>query len=296
MARGYNIGRAIGYMMLSVALIPCLNASAKYLGQSYPTIEIVWARYAGHFAYMLMMFLPRRGLRLFATANLRTHILRSALLTLATGIYFTALDYTDLPTAAVISFVSPFIVTALAGVMLGEQIGASRWTAVGVGFLGPLVILRPGLGAVQLASMLVLISATCNALYQLLTRRLAATESTETSNTYMAVVGFALTSLAVPFFFVWPQSLLDVLLFVSLGAFGGLGHYFLVRALEWAPAAVIAPFNYGQLIATVALGYAVFGEFPDIWTWLGGAIIIGSGLYMVHGERSRSAREEEAKR
>ncbi len=283
--RGYHIGRAIFYMALAMALLPCLNAAAKYLGRNYSIVEIVWARYAGHFAYMVVFFLPQRGLRLFATAQLGTQILRSALLLTATSVYFSALHYTELPTAAAISFVSPFIVIALAGIMLGEPIGPRRWAAVGVGFLGALLILRPGLGAVHFASFLLLISATANALYQILTRGLAARDTAETSNTYIAVVGFVLSSVAVPFFWKTPESLFDLLLFASLGLFGGFGHYFIVKALEWGPAAVIAPLNYGQLLGTVVLAYAAFGEFPDGWTWGGAAIIIASGLYIFRGER-----------
>jgi drug/metabolite transporter (DMT)-like permease len=286
-ARGHNIGRAILFMGLAMALIPCLNAAAKYLGHSYATVEIVWARYAGHFAYMVVVFFPRRGFRLFYTAQLGTQVLRSALLLIATGVYFTALHYTELPTAAVISFVSPFITIALAGVMLGEHVGRQRWAAVGVGFLGALFILRPGAGVVHLASLLVLISAACNALYQVLTRGLAARDSAETSNTYIAVVGFVLSSVAVPFFWETPRQPLDLLLFVSLGIFGGFGHYFIVKALEWGPAAVIAPLNYGQLVGTVIIGYLVFAEFPNLSTWIGAAVIVGSGLYIFYGERRR---------
>lgn len=285
MTRGHNIGRAVLYMALAMTLIPCLNASAKYLGHSYSTVEIVWARYAGHFAYMVVAFFPRRGLQLFHTAHIWIQVVRSALLVTATGVYFTALHYTDLPTASVISFVSPFIITALSGVMLGERVGPRRWSAVGVGFVGALVILRPGSGVVQIASFLVLISAACNALYQILTRSLAARDSAETSNTYIAVVGFLLTSAAVPFFWEPPRSMLDILLFIGLGIFGGFGHYFIVKALEWGPATVIAPLNYGQLIGTVILGYFVFAEFPDLWTWIGAAVIIASGLYIFYRER-----------
>jgi drug/metabolite transporter (DMT)-like permease len=287
-ARGHNIGRAVGYMMVAMALLPCLNAAAKELGHGYPTLEIVWARYAGHFAYMVAVFLPQRGFRLFYTERLSTQVLRSALLLSATGVYFTALHYTELPTAAVISFVSPFITTALAGIMLGEKVGAHRWGAAAVGFLGALFILRPGSGVVHLASFLVLISATCNALYQILTRRLAARDPAETSNTYIAVVGFALSSVFLPFVWETPRAPLDLLLLASLGIFGGFGHYFIVKALEWGPAAVIAPLNYGQLIGTVIIGYVAFGEFPDAATWFGAAIIVGSGLYIFYRERRRA--------
>jgi drug/metabolite transporter (DMT)-like permease len=284
-ARGHNIGRAVLYMALAMALLPCLNASAKYLGHNYATVEIVWARYAGHFAYMVVAFFPRRGLALFRTSQPWIQVLRSTLLLSATAIYFTALHYTDLPTAAIISFVSPFIMVALAALALGETVGPRRWSAVGVGFVGALLILRPGFGAVPPASFLVLISAGCNALYQVLTRSLAARDPAETSNTYIAVVGFVLTSLAMPFVWQPPRSLFDLLLFIGLGFFGGFGHYFIVKALEWGPAAVIAPLNYGQLIGTVILGYVFFAEFPDLWTWIGATVIIGSGLYIFYRER-----------
>jgi drug/metabolite transporter (DMT)-like permease len=284
-ARGHNIGRAIAYMALAMALIPFLNAAAKYLGHSYSTVEIVWGRYAGHFAYMVIVFFPRHGLRLFHTERPATQVLRSSLMLTATGVYFTALHYTELPTAAAISFVSPFITTALAGIMLGEAIGPRRWAAVAVGFLGALLILRPGSGVVHFASFLVLISAACSALYQILTRSLAARDSAEASNTYIAVVGFVATTLAVPFFWETPRSLFDLMLFVSLGISGGFGHYFIVKALEWGPAAVIAPLNYGQLVGTVIIGYFAFHEWPDLWTWIGAAVIIASGLYIFNRER-----------
>ena len=277
-------------MALAMALIPCLNASAKYLGRSYSTVEIVWARYAGHFAYMIVAFFPRRGPALFYTQRLGIQVLRSALLVSATGVYFTALHYTDLPTAAAISFVSPLMITALSFMMLGEPVGPRRWAAVIVGFIGALIILRPGAGAVHLASFLVLISAACNALYQILTRSLAARDSAETSNTYIAVVGFVLASLAVPFFWQTPRSAVDLLLFVGLGIFGGFGHYFIVKALEWGPAAVIAPFNYAQLLGAVAIGYAAFAEWPDLGTWIGAAVIIGSGLYILYREHTLQRR------
>ncbi len=290
MAREHNIGKAVLYMALAMALLPCLNASAKYLEHGYSTIEIVWARYAGHFAYMVVAFFPRHGLRLFATARLGVQVLRSALLVSATGVYFTALHFTELPTAAIISFVSPFMITALAGVMLGERVGPRRWTAVAIGFLGALFILRPGAGTVHLASFLVLISAACNALYQILTRSLAARDSAETSNTYIAVVGFLLTSIAVPFFWRTPEAALDVMLLISLGIFGGFGHYFIVKALQRGPAAVVAPLNYGQLVGTVVIGYFIFHEFPDLWTWIGAAVIISSGLYIFFREQRLAKR------
>jgi drug/metabolite transporter (DMT)-like permease len=282
-----KLRRAILYMAYAMALIPLLNASAKYLSHGYGTVEITWARYAGHFLYMIIAFAPKRGLRLLVTARPGMQILRSTLLFASTAIYFTALSYIPLPTAAAISFTGPFIVTMLSPAMLGEAVGMGRWINVGLGFIGALVIVRPGLGANHWAIFLVFGSATCSALYQLFTRKLASHDPAETSITYIALAGFVLASLLLPFHWTPPASLRDLMLFVGLGVFGGFGHYFIVRAYELAPAPVVTPFNYGQLIGAAILSYAVFGEFPDLWTWVGAAIIVGSGIVMIYREGRR---------
>jgi drug/metabolite transporter (DMT)-like permease len=284
-----DVKRAVLYMAYAMALIPLLNAAAKFLSRDYAIPEIVWARYAGHFIYMLIAFAPRRGVRLLITASPLMQLLRSTLLFASTAIYFTALSYVALPTAAAISFTGPFIVTMLAPAVLGETVGLRRWVSVILGFIGALVIVRPGIAADtnQWAAFLVLGSATTSALYQLFTRRLAAHDAAETSITYIALAGFLIASAILPFYWKTPASLLDALLFVSLGVFGGFGHYFIVRAYELAAAPVVAPLNYGQLLGTAILSYVVFGEFPDFLTWVGAAIIVGSGIYMIWGERRR---------
>jgi drug/metabolite transporter (DMT)-like permease len=282
-----DVRRAVLYMAYAMALIPLLNASAKYLSRDYSIPEIVWARYAGHFFTMLIAFAPRRGIRLLITARPVMQLARSTLLFASTAIYFTAISYVPLPTAAAIGFTGPFIVTLLAPAMLGETVGLQRWAFVVVGFIGALVIVRPGTDANQWAAFLVFGSATTSALYQLITRKLAAHDAAETSITYIALAGFLLASLLLPFYWKLPTSRLDALLFIGLGVFGGFGHYFIVRAYELAPAAVVTPFNYGQLIGAAILSYAIFGEFPDLWTWVGAAIIVGSGIFMIVGERRR---------
>jgi drug/metabolite transporter (DMT)-like permease len=284
-----DVKRAVLYMAYGMALIPLLNASAKYLSRDYPIPEIVWARYAGHFLYMFIACAPRRGVPLLITARPLMQLLRSTLLFASTAIYSTALSYVPLPTATAISFTGPFIVTLLAPAMLGEAVGLWRWISVAFGFLGALIIVRPGLDASQWAAFLVFGSATTSAPYQLLTRKRAAHDAAETSITYIALAGFVIASAILPFYWMTPASLLDTLLFVGLGVFGGFGHYFIVRAYELAPASVVTPFNYGQLIGAAILSFAVFGEFPDIWTWLGAAIIVASGVYMIYGENRRTA-------
>jgi drug/metabolite transporter (DMT)-like permease len=290
-----DVPRAVLYMGYTALLIPILNAAAKYLvGEGYSTIEVTWARYAGHFFWMLIAFAPRRGIRLLVTAEPVLQLLRSTLLFASTMIYFTALGYLSLPTAAAIGFTGPFIVVALAPLVLGEAVGAARWVAVGLGFLGALVIVRPGLDGFQWASLLVFGSATTSALYQLVTRKLASRDPAETSITYIALAGFLLASLMLPFYWRSPQSWSDALLLASLGIFGGFGHYFMVRAYELAPAPVVTPFNYGQLLGAALLSYTMFGQVPDAMTWLGAAIIVASGLHMIYRERrrGRAARED----
>jgi drug/metabolite transporter (DMT)-like permease len=285
-----DLGRAVLYMMCAAVLIPLLNTSAKYLARDYPIVEITWARYAGHFVYMLVAFLPRRGTRLLVASRPVLQLVRSTLLCASTAIFFTALSFVPLPTATAISFTGPFIVTILAPLLLGEAVGRRRWAAVACGFLGALVIVRPGLGVEHWAAFLVFGSATTSALYQILTRKLAAHDPAETSITYIALAGFVLTTFGLPFVWKTPATLLDLSLFVGLGVFGGFGHYFIVRAFELAPAPFVSPFNYSQLVGATVLSFAVFGQLPDLWTCLGMLIIAGSGIYMLFSERRRGRR------
>ncbi|MBX6426942.1 MAG: DMT family transporter [Variibacter sp.] len=241
---------------------------------------------------MILAFAPRRGARLLVASQPLLQLVRSTLLCISTFIYMTALHYVPLTTAAAISFTGPFIVTALSPALLGERVGGVRWLAVAAGFLGALVVIRPGFGDVNSAAFLVFGSALASALYQILTRKLAAHDRAETSITYIALAGFVLTSIPLPFVWVTPASALHLLLFVGLGVFGGFGHYFLVRAFELAPAPFISPFNYGQLIGAALLSFVVFGQFPDVWVWTGSLIIVGSGLFMLYWERRNKTRRK----
>ncbi|HMB09168.1 DMT family transporter [Saliniramus sp.] len=285
-SRPDDLNKAVLYMVFAASLIPMLNASAKYLTEDYSVLQITWARYAGHFVYMLMVFVPYRGLALLRSQQIPLQLLRSSLLCMATLIYITALAFVPLTTAAAISFTAPFIVTTFAPVILGERVSLRRWIAITVGFAGALIVIRPGEG-MNLAALLVFGSAASAAFYQLLSRKLAAGDPADTSITYIAVTGFLLTSLPLPFIWQTPGSLLDWLLFASLGFFGGFGHYFLVRAFEVAPAPFVSPFNYLQLAGAVLLGWMVFGQLPDLFVWLGSAIIIGSGVYILYSERAK---------
>ena len=275
------------FMCLAVALFPVLNASVKLLSADYNTVMVVWARYAGHLFLMLAVFFPRHGPRVFRTQRLGSQVLRSLLLFGSTSFYFTALIYLPLTTAATISFTAPFIVTALSPAILGERVGPRRWIAVLIGFTGALVIIRPGMEGTHWAALLVVASAGCYALYQLITRKLAGTDSGATTITFTALVGAFAASIAVPFFWQLPVEPLDWLLFFACGFFGGFGHLFVVKSLQYAEASLVTPITYAQLIGATIFGYFLFGDFPDAWTWTGAGTIVACGIYIGYRERRR---------
>jgi drug/metabolite transporter (DMT)-like permease len=278
--------RGILLMCLGVSLFPLLNACAKFLNiEGYPIPEIVWARFTGHFLFVAAAFLPKRGLRLFAARRPVLQIGRSLFLLGSTAFFISAIGRVPLATASTIGFTTPLLVTALSVPLLRDPVGWRRWSAVAVGFAGALVIIRPGAGLNDPAVLVLLGAAAFYALYQIATRRGGAYDSAETGIVYAALVGTIASTLVVPFVFEAPRSLRDLFLFLGLGLFGGFGHYFVTRAFQHAPAAVISPLGYVELLGTTILGYLIFDNFPDAWTWVGAAIIIASGIYIALRER-----------
>jgi drug/metabolite transporter (DMT)-like permease len=283
-----RILRAIVSTVVAMACFAILNAMSKTLSTSgYPVIEVIWARYVFAFVFMLVMFLPRNGRDLFAIRRLGTQVVRGLLLFFSSFFYFHGVVYLPLATAAAISLSSPLIVTALSTRLLGEPVGPRRWAAVAVGFIGALIIVRPGHTDFDWHIMWVVASTVCSAFYQLFSRRYGQTERPDASATVATIVGTVAASPFMPFEWVMPASAWHVVLFVGMGVMAGVGHYFLTIAYSQAPAAVVSPFNYTQLIGAAVLGYLVFDESPDRWTWIGAAVIIGSGLYIGYRERVR---------
>jgi drug/metabolite transporter (DMT)-like permease len=266
-----------------------LNAAAKALSGDLPVVELLWARTAGHLAFVVAAFGPRYGRQLFATQHPVLQLARSVLLMGSTAFNFAALRSIGLATATTINFTAPFIVALLGVPMLGERVGLRRWLTIGVGFLGVLIVIRPGSNVAQFASLLALGTAVCYAGYQVLTRRVAATDPPETTVGYSALLGTVFTTMLLPFHWVAPASLAQVGLLLSMGITGGLGHYLVARAYMWAPAAVVSPFNYVQLLGAALTGYLFFGEVPGPSLWLGAALVVGSGLLMAWSEARRPA-------
>lgn len=227
------------------------------------------------------------GWRLIATRRPLVQLARSLLMLVSNGIFVLAIGSVPLVTASAIGFTSPLIVTALSVPLLREQVGWRRWSAVCVGFCGALLIIRPGSGFRDPAVLLLLVSSGAYALYQIATRWVMAYDNPATGIIFAALLGSLGTSLVLPFVFVMPQSLFDLVMLLSLGGLGGLGHFLVIKAFQAAPASVIAPLGYVELLGTAVLGYLIFANFPDALTWVGALVIIASGLYIAMRERKR---------
>jgi drug/metabolite transporter (DMT)-like permease len=279
--------RAIIAILVSVLCFSVLNAMSKTLSQVYPVNEVIWARYFFAFLLMLALFLPRSRLNLFRFRNLGSQVVRGLLLFLSSYLYFHGIVYMPLATAAAISLTSPLIVTAMSARFLNEPVGPRRWAAVAVGFAGALIVVRPGQAHFDWHMLLIVGSTLCSAFYQLFSRRYGQTERPDASATVATIVGTIAATPFVPFEWVSPTSAWHAGLFVGMGIMAGTGHYFLTIAYSQAPAAIVSPFNYTQLIGSAILGYVVFNDFPDLWTWIGAGVIIASGLYIGYRERVR---------
>lgn len=284
-----NVARGIMFMCLAILLMPLMNATAKALAADYPLAQVVWARFTGHLVAMTVFFWPVRGWRLFQTARPVTQLARSTIMFVSNGVYIAGLSTVALATASAIMFTAPLMVTALSVPLLGERVGVRRWTAVFVGFAGALVIIRPGMSSSgfdgnAIGFMLLMTSATMFAIYQILTRRLSDRDTAETNIVYTGLVAAVVMSCFAPAFFVWPHDAIDWALFSAFGVLGGFTQYFVAKSLEQAPASVVSPYLYGELLFAALVGFIVFGDFPDLWTWVGAAVIAASGIYIAYRE------------
>lgn len=275
----------IGLMCAALFCFAGLDTTAKWLSQSLPTLEVVWARYASHFFLSLLVVNPWTVPGLFATRRPWLQIGRSALLFGSTAFNFIALRYLQLDQTATIAFTTPFLIALLAGPLLGEWIGWRRWLAIIVGFAGVLLIARPGMGGIHPAAAFSVLSMICYAVYIISTRFLAGYDSTATTVFYSALVGFLAASAPLPTVWVMPEEPLVIAGMVAVGALGWIGHLFLILAHRYAPAPILAPYIYTQIIWYVAGGFLVFGDLPSGFTLAGAAVVIGSGLYLFYRER-----------
>lgn len=283
--------RLIGIGLICAALFcfALLDTTAKWLSGRMDTIEVIWARFAGHFVLSFLVVNPWTVPGLLRSRRPWLQIGRSALLLGSTGFNFAALRFLQLDQTASIMFTTPFLVAALAGPMLGEWLDWRRWTAIGIGFTGILLVTRPGAGGIHPAAIFSLMAAACFALYSITTRMLASVDSTETTSFYSSVVGLVAASIPVAWFWTPPSQPSTIAGMVAIGAFGWIGHWILIVAHRYAPAPVLAPFTYSQIVWMTLTGAIVFGHRPSAWTLAGAAVVIVSGLYLLSRERTRTA-------
>jgi drug/metabolite transporter (DMT)-like permease len=275
----------IALMCGAVFLFAGNDAAAKYLNGHMHTIEVVWARYMSAFVLALAMFNPVKRPKIMRTARPWLQLGRSALLLMSTALNFVALRYLQLDQAIAIIFSTPFMVAVLGGPLLGEWVKWRRWTAIIVGFCGVLLVARPFSGGIHPAALLSLAGAVCYAIYSVSTRILSRSDSDETTNFYSNLVGMVATSIVVPFIWTNQSDPIVLILMCSMGLFSGFGHYLLIVAHRLAPASVLAPFIYTEIVWMIALGFLVFGDTPNHWTLAGVAIVIASGIYLLYRER-----------
>jgi drug/metabolite transporter (DMT)-like permease len=255
------------------------------LSATIPLVEITWLRWIGLVVAVLPALVASGGTVLRSAAP-RLQVFRSLGLVGSSFFFICGVSQLSLPSAISISFVSPLFVTALSIPLLGEEVGIRRWAALVVGLAGVLVVIRPGSGTFEPAALFPLVSSSCWAAAVVTTRKLGTADPPMTVLTYTALVGFALLSLFVPADFVMPAGW-ELWVAGALAIFSLGGQFLTLLAYRYAPASLLVPFSYMQLIWSTTFGYLIFGNLPDFWTWLGAGIVIASGIYTAHRERVR---------
>jgi len=278
---GLGIALALG----AGATFSMADAASKFLTTTIPPVEIAWLRWIGLVVAVIPALVASRGMSLRSFAP-RLQIFRSMGLVGSSFFFICGVSQLSLASAISISFVSPLFVTALSIPFLGEEVGIRRWAAVIVGLVGVLVVIRPGSNTFEPAAIYPLISSSCWAAAVVTTRKLGVADSPMTALTYTALVGFGFLSLFVPAEFVMPKGA-ELWVAGAMAVFALGGQFLTLLAYRYGPASLLVPFSYMQLIWSTVLGYLIFGNLPDSWTWLGATIVIASGIYTAHREQVR---------
>tara|TARA_B110000438_G_C15735916_1_gene616322 strand:+ start:42 stop:887 length:846 start_codon:yes stop_codon:yes gene_type:complete len=276
--------KAIFYNLLAWAILPFMDVIAKYLSADLSFFQITWARYffTVFFALPFMFFFFRKKLVWSTQPKLQS--LRGLLLFCANILFFYSISIISMSKALTLAFVAPLITTILSPFLLNEKVGLRRWAAVIVGFIGSLIVIRPGFLDLNLATIAGLGTGFFYGLYLIVTRKLHTADNPLLTLLLTGVVGFFIASFIVPFFWLDP-TLTQWLLLALMGIFACLGHFFLIISLRYAEASKLAPFGYFEIVTNVILGYYFFADFPDSWSWLGLIIIIFSGIYISFREK-----------
>ena len=275
--------KAIIFSLLGWMFLPVMDGFAKYLSDDLPILQITWARYffTVAFVFPIMLFFYKK--QLVWSDKPRLQIFRGLILLSANICFFYAISVISLAKALTLAFIAPLIVTAFSPILLGEKVGFRRWTAVAVGFIGSLIVIRPGFLEFNLASMAALATGFFYGFYLIITRKLSTSDNPLLTLLITGMVGALLVSLIIPFYWVKP-TLNQWSLMAGIGVFACIGHLFLILSLKYADASKLAPLGYTEIIPNVIIGYYFFNELPDNWTYLGLFIIVLSGLYISRRE------------
>ena len=275
--------KAIIFSLLGWMFLPVMDGFAKYLSDDLPILQITWARYffTVAFVFPIMLFFYKK--QLVWSDKPKLQIFRGLILLSANICFFYAISVISLAKALTLAFIAPLIVTAFSPILLGEKVGFRRWTAVAVGFIGSLIVIRPGFLEFNLASIAALATGFFYGFYLIITRKLSTSDNPLLTLLITGMVGALLVSLIIPFYWVKP-TLNQWSLMAGIGVFACIGHLFLILSLKYADASKLAPLGYTEIIPNVIIGYYFFNELPDNWTYLGLFIIVLSGLYISRRE------------
>ena len=275
--------KAIILNLSAWVMLPIMDGFAKHLSFTLPILQITWARYFFTVVFTLPIMFFFFNKYLVWTDKPKLQFIRGFILLCANICFFYAISVISLAKALTLAFIAPLIVTALSPLLLGEKVGFRRWTAVIVGFIGSLVVIRPGFVELNLASFAALGTGVMYGFYLLITRKLSTSDNPLLTLLLTGLTGAVIISFAMPF--VWVQPTLNQwYLMASIGVFAIIGHLFLILSLKYADASKLAPFSYFEIIINILIGYYFFSNFPDSWTFLGLFIIICSGIYISRRE------------
>lgn len=276
--------RGIALMALGMFLFSGVDTIAKFLTETVHPIQIVWSRQTGLLLGVLVL-IAIQGRSVLNSSQPKLQIGRGVLAACSATLFIVGVAYVPLADAVAITFVAPFIVTILGALILREPVGIRRWSAVIIGFLGTLIVIRPGMGVIHPAAILLIVAAAAFAMRQVLSRFLAGEDKVQTTVAYTAIVSWLLLSVPLPFVWETPVSKLEVFLLVTMACVAALAEVLVIMALDAAQAVVVAPVQYSLLIWGTFYGFVVFNQLPDGWTLLGAAVIVATGLYTLNRER-----------
>ena len=275
--------KAIIFNLLAWVMLPIMDGFAKFLSSDLPVLQITWARYFFTVAFTLpiMFFFFRKNL--VWTDKPKLQLIRGLILLTANVCFFYSISIISLAKALTLAFIAPLIVTAFSPIFLGEKVGFRRWSAVIIGFIGSMVVIRPGFVEINLASLAALGTGVMYGFYLIITRKLSSSDNPLLTLLLTGVVGAIIISFVMPFVWIKP-TLNQWYMMAAIGIFACVGHLFIILSLKYADASKLAPFSYFEIVTNIIIGYYFFSDFPDKWTFLGLFIIILSGIYISRRE------------